>query len=109
MAKPQMIQAGYCVAVSLLLGTAPDNCYVGQVEGVDDYGIMIDLVHWDNKLDMLGGYSESLFIPWENINSILVSKETQPTRRFMTDKAPKWQAEVEAMYGENKSDKKKSS
>ena len=107
MAKPQAIQTGYCVAVSLLPGTAPDNCYIGLVEAADEYGIMLDLVHWDNKLDMLGGYTESLFVPWANINSILVSTEKQPTRRFMADKALKWQSQIEAMYGEAKSQKKK--
>lgn len=108
MAKPQAIQAGNCVAVSLLPGTAPENCYIGLVQAADEYGIRIDLVHWDNKLDMLGGYTESLFLPWTNINSILVSNEKQPTRRFMTDKATKWQAQVESMGGETKPPKKKS-
>jgi len=99
MARTDTIQPGYCVAVHLLPGTAPENCYVGMVEAVDDHGIMINLVHWDEKLDMLGGYTEGLFIPWNNINSILVSTETQPTRRFMTDKARKWQSQINAMSG----------
>jgi hypothetical protein len=97
MARTDTIQPGYCVAVHLLPGTAPENCYIGMVEAVDDHGIMINLVHWDDKLDMLGGYTEGLFIPWKNINSILVSTETQPTRRFMTDRARKWQAQITAM------------
>jgi len=78
-----------------------------MVEAVDDHGIMINLVHWDEKLDMLGGYTEGLFIPWNNINSILISTETQPTRRFMTDKARKWQAQIEAMSGRAKAPPKK--
>ena len=69
-----------------------------MVEVADEQGIMINLVHWDEKLDMLGGYTEGLFIPWRNINSILISTETQPTRRFMTDRARKWQAQIEAMH-----------
>ncbi len=97
MAKTETIQPGYCVAVHLLPESAPESCYIGMVEAVDDHGIMINLVHWDDKLDMLGGYTEGLFIPWTNINSILISTETQPTRRFMTDKARKWQAQIEAM------------
>lgn len=100
MARMDTIQPGYCVAVHLLPGSAPENCYIGMVEAVDDQGIMINLVHWDEKLDMLGGYTEGLFIPWDNINTILVSTERQPTRRFMTDKARKWQAKIEAMYGD---------
>ena len=99
MPRTDTIQPGYCVAVHLLPKAAPESCYVGMVEAVDDHGIMINLVHWDEKLDMLGGYTEGLFIPWNNINSILVSTETQPTRRFMTDKARKWQAQIEAMSG----------
>lgn len=97
MARTDTIQPGYCVAVHLLPESAPENCYIGMVEAVDDHGIMINLVHWDDKLDMLGGYTEGLFIPWNNINSILISTESQPTRRFMTDKARKWQAQIEAM------------
>jgi hypothetical protein len=102
MAKTEAIQPGYCVAVNLVPKTAPRNCYVGQVDVADDYGIRINLVHWDDKLDMLGGYTESLFIPWCNINSILVSTEKQPTRRFMTDRAPKWVAEIESMFKKEK-------
>ena len=110
MAKTQAIQPGYCVAVHLIPETAPDNCYIGMVEVVDENGILINLVHWDDKLDMLGGYSESLFVPWLNINSMLISTEKQPTRRFMTDRARKWKSKIEAMYVEEKpSQKKKSS
>jgi hypothetical protein len=108
MAKIPAIQPGYCVAVHLLPETAPEDCYIGIVEAVDDYGILINLVHWDDKLDMVGGYTESLFVPWMNINSMLVSTEVKPSRRFMADRAPKWKAKIEAMYGkENPSPKKK--
>jgi len=107
MAKMQAIQPGYCVAVHLLPDTAPENCYIGTVECVDDFGILINLVHWDDKLDMLGGYTESLFVPWININSMLVSTEVQPTRRFMADRARKWKTQIEAMYGIEKTTPKK--
>jgi hypothetical protein len=96
MAKTQAIQPGYCVAVHMVPETAPDDCYIGMVDVVDEHGILINLVHWDDKLDMLGGYTESIFIPWSNINSILIS--TQPTRRFLADKARKWKAQLEAMH-----------
>lgn len=96
MAKPTAIQAGYCVAMSLLPGTAPRNCYIGLVEAVDEYGIRVSLVHWDKESDRLGGYTESLFVPWVNINSVLVSTSQQPVRLFMTDRAPKWQSQMES-------------
>ena len=99
MAKIDTLQPGYCVAVHLVPDTAPNSCYIGMVEAADEQGIMINLVHWDEKLDMLGGYTEGLFIPWRNINSILISTETQPTRRFMTDRARKWQTQIEAKSG----------
>jgi len=102
MAKPQTILPGYCVAVSLVPETAPTNCYIGLVDAVDEYGIRVNLVHWDDKLDMLGGYTESIFIPWVNINSILISTEKQPTRRFMTDRAPKWRAQIESINEKGK-------
>jgi len=107
MAKMQAIQPGYCVAVHLLPDTAPEYCYIGMVECVDDFGILINLVHWDDKLDMLGGYTESLFVPWMNINSMLISTEVQPTRRFMADRARKWKTQIEAMYGIEKTTSKK--
>ena len=96
MAKTQAIQPGYCVAVYLSPDTAPECCYIGIVEATDDVGILINLVHWDDKLDMVGGYSESLFAPWCHVNSMLISTEQQPTRRFMADRAPKWKAGIEA-------------
>ena len=92
------IQPGYCVAVHLTPETAPECCYLGVVETVDEHGILINLVHWDDKLDMLGGYTESLFVPWANINSMLISTERQPTRRFMTDRARKWKTQIEGMH-----------
>ena len=107
MVKMQTIQPGFCVAVHLVPETAPENCYIGMVEMVDEHGILINLVHWDDKLDMLGGYTESLFIPWIKINSILIRSERQPTRRFMTDRARKWQAQVETMHKKDKTAEKK--
>ena len=99
MAKIQAIQPGYCAAVHLMPETSPENCYIGMVEVVDEHGILLNLVHWDDKLDMLGGYTESLFVPWGNINSMLISTEKQPTRRFMTDRARKWKTQIEHLHG----------
>jgi len=107
MAKTQAIQPGYCVAVHLMPETAPENCYIGIVEVVDENGILINLVHWDDKLDMMGGYTESLFIPWQNINSMLISTERQPTRRFMADRARKWKTQLEALHGGKTAARKK--
>ncbi len=107
MAKTQAIQPGYCVAVHLMPETAPENCYIGIVEVVDENGILINLVHWDDKLDMMGGYTESLFIPWQNINSMLINTERQPTRRFMADRARKWKTQIEALHAGKTAAKKK--
>ena len=107
MAKMQAIQPGYCVAIHLTPNTAPDCCYIGIVEATDEVGILINLVHWDDKLDMVGGYSESLFVPWMNVNSMLISTEKQPTRRFMADRAPKWKANIESSLKGASSNKKK--
>ena len=96
MAKIEAIQPGYCVAVSLVPETAPHNCYIGLVDAADAHGIRVNLVHWDEKLDMLGGYTESLFLPWTNINSMLINTERQPTRRFMVDRAQKWKRQLES-------------
>jgi hypothetical protein len=109
MAKTQAIQPGYCAAVHLMPGTAPDSCYIGMVEVSDDHGILLNLIHWDDKLDMLGGYTESLFIPWVNINSVLISTEKQPTRRFMADRARKWKAQIDTVHGKEPAAAKKNS
>ncbi len=108
MAKIQAIQPGYCVAVHLLPESAPEDCYIGIVHAADEYGVLINLVHWDDKLDIVSGFTESIFIPWMNINAMLVSTESQPSRRFIADRARKWKAQIEAMYGkETPSSKKK--
>jgi len=105
LAKVQAIQPGYCVAVHLLPETAPEDCYIGIVHAADEYGILINLVHWDDKLDMVGGYTESIFVPWLNINAMLVS--TEPSRRFMADRARKWKSQIAAMYGKETTASKK--
>jgi hypothetical protein len=56
---------------------------------------------------MMGGYTESLFVPWGNIKSMLISTERQPTRRFMADKALKWKQKIDNMYANEKSPAKK--
>ena len=98
MAKTQAIQPGYCAAIHLMPDTAPESCYIGMVEVADEHGILLNLVHWDDKLDMVGGYTESLFIPWANINSVLISTEKQPTRRFMADRARKFKNQIDALH-----------
>ena len=107
MARTEAIQPGYCIAVHLIPDTAPESCYLGVVDIVDQHGILMNLVHWDNKLDMMGGYTESLFVPWGNIKSMLISTEKQPTRRFMADKALKWKEQIDAMYEKEKAAPKK--
>jgi hypothetical protein len=107
MAKTEAVQPGYCIAVHLMPDTAPENCYIGVVDIVDQHGILMNLIHWDDKLDMIGGYTESLFVPWGNIKSMLISTEKQPTRRFMADRARKWKEQIDTMYGKEKAPAKK--
>lgn len=101
MAKPQTIRPGYYVAISLEPGTAPCNCYIGLVLAADEYGVRINLVHWDGDLDVVSPQTEDFFAPWASITSILVCTEDQPTRRFIRDRAPAWQAEIESIYTES--------
>ena len=97
MAKPQVVREGYYVALNLVLGTAPRSCYIGLVKAADEYGIRINQVHWDDKLDVVAVSTEDFFAPWENINSMLVCTPEHPTRRFVRDRAPQWQSEIESM------------
>lgn len=101
MAKPEAIKAGYLVALGLVPGTAPRNCYIGLVKAADEYGIRINPVFWNDDLDDIRGATEDIFVPWVNINSMLVCTEEEPAKRFVRDRVKVWQAEIESMYVEN--------
>ena len=53
MAKPQTVQPGYYAAIDLVTGAAPENCYIGLIMAADDFGVKINLVHWDDGLDVV--------------------------------------------------------
>ncbi len=99
MAKPQAVRPGYYVAIALEPGMAPADCYIGLVVAADEYGVRINLVRWDHELDVVVRETEDLFLPWVSINSMLVCNEDQPSRRFLVQRAPAWQADIEKMYG----------
>ena len=98
MAKPDAIRVGYLVALALIPETAPRNCYIGLVKAADEYGIRINPAYWDNDLDDIRGSTADIFIPWININSMLVCTDEEPAKQFVRNKAKKWQAEVESMH-----------
>jgi hypothetical protein len=102
MAKPDVLKPGYFVAVSLIPETAPECCYIGLLQVLDEYGIRMTQVEWDDQLDGVKQFSEDIFVPWVNVNSMLVCTQEEPTRRFVKDRAPKWKAQVEAMYKKTK-------
>ena len=102
MAKPDVLKPGYFVAVSFIPETAPECCYIGLVQVLDEYGIRMTQVEWDDQLDGVKQFSEDIFVPWVNVNSMLVCTQEEPTRRFIKDRAPKWKAQVEAMYKKTK-------
>ena len=98
MAKPTVLKPGYFVATSLIPETAPECCYIGLVQILDEYGVRMTQVEWDDQLDGVKQFSEDIFIPWVNVNSMLVCTQQEPTRRFIRDRAPAWKAQIEAMY-----------
>ena len=98
MAKPMVLKPGYFVAASLIPETAPEYCYIGLVQVLDEYGIRMTQVEWDDQLDGVKQFSEDIFVPWVNVNSMLVCTHEEPTRRFIRDRAPAWKAQIEAMY-----------
>ena len=98
MAKPDVLKPGYFVAASLIPGTAPECCYIGLVQALDELGIRITQVEWDDQLDGVKQFSEDIFVPWVNVNSMLVCTEQEPIRRFIRDRAPAWKGQIEAMY-----------
>ena len=103
MAKTEAIKPGYFVSISLVPGTAPECCYIGLVQVVDEYGLRMTQVEWDDQLDGVKQYSEDIFVPWVNVNSMLVCTEQEPTRRFVRDRAPEWKRKTEAIYRRVKS------
>jgi hypothetical protein len=105
MVKPSVLKPGYFVAVSLIPKTAPECCYIGLVQVLDEYGIRMTQVEWDDQLDGVKQFSEDIFVPWVNVNSMLVCTHEEPTRRFVRDRAPAWKKQVEAMYKKTKSEK----
>lgn len=102
MAKPEVLKPGYFVAVSLIPETAPECCYIGLVQVLDEYGVRMTQVEWDDQLDGIKQFSEDIFVPWVNVNSMLVCTQQEPTRRFVRDRAPAWKAQIEAMYKRSK-------
>ncbi len=98
MAKPEVLKPGYFVAVSLIPETAPECCYIGLVQVLDEYGVRMTQIEWDDQLDGVKQFSEDIFVPWVNVNSMLVCTQQEPTRRFVRDRAPAWKTQVEAMY-----------
>ncbi|MFC1968431.1 hypothetical protein ACFLVX_03475 [Chloroflexota bacterium] len=100
MARPTTIRPGYFVAVALTPRTAPRNSYVGVVGDVDEYGIRINLVHWDEELEAVVPEVEDVFAPWVSITSVLVYTSKEPSRRFVVDKAMAWQADIDSMCTE---------
>ena len=105
MAKPDVLKPGYFVAVSLIPERAPECCYIGLLQVLDEYGIRMTQVEWDDQLDGVKQFSEDIFVPWVNVNSMLVCTQEEPTRRFVRDRAPKWKSQVEAMYRKARSSK----
>ena len=98
MAKPEVLKPGYFVAISLIPETAPECCYIGLVQVLDEYGVRMTHVEWDDQLDGVKQFSEDIFVPWVNVNSMLVCTHEEPTRRFVRDRAPAWKTQIEAMY-----------
>ena len=67
MAKPHSVREGHYVALSMAPGTAPHSCYIGLVKATDEYGVKINQVHWDEKLDVVSPSAEDFSVPWENV------------------------------------------
>ena len=97
MPKPKTIRPGFYVAICLAPGMAPGCCYVGMVNEADEYGVRINLVSWDDSLDMVAKETEDLFAPWTSITSMLVCTDEEPSMHFLRDEVPKWRAGVESM------------
>jgi hypothetical protein len=72
MIKPEVIKEGYVVSIGLTPGKAPCDCYIGLVKGSSRQGIKINPVKWDSRTDCMRLSREEFYIPWTNIDSMLV-------------------------------------
>lgn len=90
------IQKGFWVALTLAPGTAPSRCYVGLVDAVDDRGVRITLMDW--IVGAACGYD--LFVPWENIESVLVCTPDHDKDGF-GDYASEWQTRMNKVQKED--------
>lgn len=74
MIKPESIKEGCVISMGLIPGTAPNSCYVGLVKTANKHGITMNPAKWDD-LDGIRLSKEDVYIPWTNINSMLVCTE----------------------------------
>ena len=83
------IAVGHDVAMTLKPGAAPLRCYVGRVQAVDDRGVRVTLMDW-----IVGGYvKEDLFVPWEQMTSVLVATD-EHDRSLFAEAAAEWQTQM---------------
>jgi len=75
MIKPEAMKTGSIVSVDFVPRTAPYSCCIGLVKVVDKYGIRINPAKWENDEEGIILSTEDLYIPWININSMLVCTE----------------------------------
>lgn len=74
---------------------APLRCYSGQVREVDERGVRIAMIDWQN-----GTASDvQLFVPWASIASAMVVTESDGLEQF-EKRAGDWQAHSAALGGE---------
>ncbi|MFC1969582.1 hypothetical protein ACFLVF_03745 [Chloroflexota bacterium] len=74
MITPESIEEGCLISMGLIPGTAPNSCYVGLVKSANKHGITMNPAKWDD-LDGIGLSKKDVYIPWPNINSMLICTE----------------------------------
>ncbi len=86
-AKPRLMsnqptfKPGYWAAIVLRDRISPSDCYVGEVQAVDEHGVRLTLVDW-----IVGAATGSdLFVAWEHIATSLVAAEQHDLSLFLQE------------------------
>jgi len=89
------LERGWWLALTLHRDTAPLRCYAGQVCAVDERGVRLAMIDWQD-----GSASDiHIFVPWSSIASAMVVTESDALDQFER-RAGDWQAHCSALGGE---------
>ena len=88
----QTLKVGYIVAVNMAEGVSTNDCYVGEVQAVDEHGIRLTHIDW-----IAGRFTGmDVFIAWRNIECAQVATDEHlPWNKHLVEEFGAWQERFE--------------